>query len=118
MEGTKPVNIRPYKHLTIQKTIVEQMVQELLSGGIIRPSVSPFSSPIVLVKKKNNSWRMYTNYRELNKNTVKDRFPIPVIEELLDELHGASIFSKIDLRSGYHEIRMHSVDVCKTAFRS
>nr|GEZ58188.1 reverse transcriptase [Tanacetum cinerariifolium] len=98
--GTLPVNIRPYRYPPSQKDAIKSMVNELLDTGVIKNSQSLFSSLIVMVKKKDGSWRMCVDYRQLNKYTVKDKFPIPVIEELINELHGAKVFSKLDLRSG------------------
>ena len=121
MEGlirTTPPNIRPYRYLYVQKREIERMIPEMLEAGIIQPSKISFSSLVVLVHKKYGSWHMSLDYWELNKLTLKDKFPIPVIDELLDELHGAIYFTKLDPRSGYYQIRMKNEDIPKTTFRT
>lgn len=117
-EGSDPVNQRPYRYALQQKDEIDKMVQELLKSGTVQPSSSPYASPVVLVKKKDNTWRLCVDYRKLNNMTIKDRFPIPLIEDLMDELGGSKVYSKIDLRAGYHQVRMEESDIHKTAFRT
>ncbi|KAL4278859.1 hypothetical protein GQ457_03G027370 [Hibiscus cannabinus] len=116
--GAQPINLRPYRFPYHQKTEVEKRITELLAASIIQNSKSPFASPCLLVKKKDGTWRLCVDYRQLNGMTVKNKFPIPVVEDLLDELAGVSFYSKIDLRSGYWQIRIKEEDIPKTAFRT
>ena len=98
-----PPKIRPYRYPYVQKSEIERMIAEMLEVGIIQPTQIYLFSLVVLLHNKDGSWCMCLDYRELNKLAIKDKFPIPVIDELLDELHGEIYFTKLDLRSGYHQ---------------
>ncbi|KAL0539787.1 hypothetical protein IC582_024005 [Cucumis melo] len=116
--GTVPISRAPYRMAPAELKELKVQLQELLDKGFIRPSVSPWGAPVLFVKKKDGSMRLCIDYRELNKVTVKNRYPLPRIDDLFDQLQGATVFSKIDLRSGYHQLRIKDEDVPKTAFRS
>lgn len=92
--------------LTIRKSEIEKQVRELLDTGLIRPSNRPFSSSVLFVQKSNGEWHFCFDYCTLNSITVKDKFSNPVIDELMEELHGARLFSKLDLGAGYHQIHV------------
>ncbi|KAK9079891.1 hypothetical protein SSX86_001564 [Deinandra increscens subsp. villosa] len=116
--NAKPVAKAPYRLAPAELQELKTQIQELLDKGFIRPSVSPWGAPVLFVKKKDGSMRMCIDYRELNKLTVKNKYPLPIIDDLFDQLQGAKWFSKIDLRSGYHQLKVKEEDVPKTAFRT
>ncbi|KAJ0908417.1 putative nucleotidyltransferase, Ribonuclease H [Helianthus annuus] len=116
--GATPVAKSPYRLAPSEMQELSSQLQELLNKGFIRPSTSPWGAPVLFVKKKDGSFRMCIDYRELNKLTIKNRYPLPRIDDLFDQLQGATCFSKIDLRSGYHQLRVLKEDVPKTAFRT
>jgi hypothetical protein len=114
--GAQPVLVRPYHYSSIQKNEIETQLKEMLQNGVVWHSSSSFASPILLVHKKDGSWRFCVDYRQLNAMTVKHKHPMPVVEELLDELSGAKVFTKLDFQAGYHQIRMAVGEEYKTAF--
>jgi hypothetical protein len=118
LPGATPVNMKPYRYAPHQKTEIEKQVQEMLKQGLIQESSSPFASPVLLVRKKDGTWRFCVDYRWLNGLTIKNKYPMPIVDELLDELAGSKWFTKIDLRAGYHQIRLVPADEHKTAFKT
>ncbi|GJX41644.1 reverse transcriptase domain-containing protein [Tanacetum coccineum] len=116
--GAAPVARAPYRLARSEMEELSTQLQELSDNGFIRPSSSPWGASILFVKKKDGSFRMCIDYRELNKLTVKNRYPLPRIDDLFDQLQGSSVYSKIDLRSGYHQLRVRDEDIPKTAFRT
>ncbi|GKC47024.1 putative reverse transcriptase domain-containing protein [Tanacetum coccineum] len=113
-----PVVRAPYRLAPIEMKELAEQLKELSNKGFIRPSSSPWEAPILFVKKKDGSFRMCIDYCELNKLTVKNLYPLPRIDDLFDQLQGSSIYSKIDLSSGYHQLRVREEDIPKTAFRT
>ena len=118
VQGTIPISRAPYHMAPTELKEVKTQLQELLNKGFVRPSVSPWGASVLFVKKKYDTFQMCIDYRQINKVTVKNKYPLPRIEDLFNQLKRASVFSKIDLRSGYYQLRVKDVDVPKTAFRT
>ena len=118
LPGSSPPNKPPYRVSQAQQEEIMRQVNELVEKKMVRPSSSPFCSPVLLVQKKDGTYRMCVDYRALNRITIKNRFPVPRVEDLFDKLQGSTYFSKIDLKSGYHQIRIVPQDIHKTAFRT
>nr|GFC70681.1 putative reverse transcriptase domain-containing protein [Tanacetum cinerariifolium] len=116
--GAAPVARAPYRLAPFEMKELAKKLKELFNKGFVRPSSSPWGAPVLVVKKKDGSFRMCIDYRELNKLTVKNRYPLPRIDDLFDQLQGSSVYSKIDLRSGYHQLGVREEDISKTAFRT
>nr|GFB54886.1 putative reverse transcriptase domain-containing protein [Tanacetum cinerariifolium] len=118
IRGAAPVARAPYRLAPSKMQELSDQLQELANRGFIRPSTSPWGAPVLFVKKKDGSFRMCIDYQELNRLTIKNRYPLPKINDLFDQLQGSSIYSKIELRSGYHQLRVRDEDIPKTAFRT
>jgi hypothetical protein len=116
--GTAPISRAPYRMSASELAELKKQLAELLDKGFIRPSASPWGAPVLFVKKKDGSLRLCIDYRQLNQVTIKNKYPLPRIDDLFDQLQGAAVFSKIDLRSGYYQLRVRPEDVPRTAFRT
>ena len=116
--GTNPISKTPYRMASSELKELKEQLQDLLDKGFIRPSISPWGASVLFVKKKDGSMRMCIDYRELNKVLIKNRYPLPRIDDLLDQLQGERVFSKVDLHSGYHQVMVKQEDIPKIAFRT
>ena len=116
--GTSPISMAPHRMAPVELHELKVQLQELLDKGFIRPSTSSWGAPILFSKKKDKTLRLYIDFRQLNRVTIKNRYPLPSIDDLFDQLRGARVYSKIDLRTGYHQLRVREADNPKTAFRT
>jgi hypothetical protein len=115
---TKTIARMPYRMLTPEFQELKMKLKDLLDLGLISPSVSPWGAPVIFIRKKDRSWRLCIDYRQLNEATIKNQYPLPRIDDLFDQMKGATVFSKIDLRSGYHQLQIKEDDVPKTTFKT
>ena len=116
--STSPISMTPHRMAPVELQELRVQLQELLNKGFIRPSTSPWGAPILFVKKKDKTLRLCIDYRQLNRVTIKNRYPLPRIADLFDQLRGARFYSKIDLRTGYHQLRVRETYIPKTTFRT
>ena len=116
--GTSPISMTPHRMAPVELQELRVQLQELLDKGFIRPSTSPWGAPVLFAKKKDKTLRLCIDYRQLNRITIKNWYPLPRIDDLFDQLRGARVYSKINLRTGYHQLRVRETDIPKTAFRT
>ena len=116
--GTSPISMTPHRMAPVELQELKVQIQELLGKGFIRPSTSPWGAPVLFAKRKDKTLRLCIDYRPLNRVTIKNRYPLPRIDDLFDQLRGARVYSKIDLRTGYHQLRVKEADIPKTVFRT
>ena len=116
--GTSPISMTPHRMAPVELQELKVQIQDLLDRGFIRPSTSPWGTPVLFAKKKDKTLHLCIDYRKLNRVTIKNRYPLPRIDDLFDQLRGAQVYSKIDLRTGYHQLKVKEADIPKTAFRT
>ena len=116
--GISPISMTPHRMAPVELQELRVQLQGLLDKGFIKPSTSPWGAPVLFAKKKGKTLRLCIDYRQLNRVTIKNRYPLPRIDDLFDQLRGVRVYSKIDLRTGYHQLRVRDTDIPKTAFRT
>ena len=116
--NTSPIFMTPHKMTPVELQEIKLQIQDLLVRGFIRPSTSPWGASVLFAKRKDKTLRLCIDYRQLNRVTIKNRYPLPRIDDLFDQLRGAQVYSKIDLRIGYHQLRVREADIPKTTFRT
>ena len=114
--GTSPISMTPHRMAPVELQELRVQLQELLNKGFIRPSTSPWGAPVLFAKKKDKTLRLCIDYQQLNRVTIKNRYPLPRIDDLFDLLRGARVYSKIDLHTGYHQLRVREIHIPKTVF--